>query len=73
MKVEYVDNIERRTAFSRKMYCALCGSHEYEICEQLKPMVVCRWFVRCPQCGAECDASPARNIAITQWKQMKCD
>ena len=69
MKVTYLERIERRTAFSRKMYCPNCGGHEYEIVEQLEPTNPTPWFIRCPQCGAEGFQSPARDIAIARWKQ----
>lgn len=70
MKVTYVERIERRTAFSRKMYCPACGGHEYEIVEQLEPHTETPWKVRCYQCGAEGFESPARDIAIARWKQI---
>ena len=79
MKVTYLERIERRTAFSRKMYCPSCGSHSYEIVcsnkiEQNKygqyiDTNTTEWFVRCQDCGAEGYASPSREIAIARWKQ----
>ena len=69
MKVTYVERIENRTAFSRKMYCK-CGSHEYEVVEQLEPETIERWYVRCPQCGREGYGGPTREIAIARWKQI---
>ena len=70
MKVTYMERIERRTAFSRKMYCPSCGGHEYEIVEQLEPVVVDKWFIRCAQCEYEGPESPDRSIAIARWKQL---
>lgn len=70
MKVTYLERIERRTAFSRKMYCPSCGGHEYEIVEQLEPECPdMAWYVRCSQCGAEGFGGPTRKIAIARWKQ----
>ena len=69
MKVTFVEKIENRTAFSRKMYCPGCGAHEYEIVEQLEPANFTPWFVRCPQCGYEGYESPTRDIAVARWKQ----
>jgi len=70
MKVTYMERIERRTAFSRKMYCPYCGGHEYEIVEQLEPRCEDKeWFVRCAQCGYEELPAPTRKIAIGRWKQ----
>ena len=72
MKMTYIERIERKTAISRKMYCAYCGGHEYEIVEQVEPETDLKWFVRCPACGAEGYAAPARDIAIGRWKQNQC-
>lgn len=69
MKVTYVERIETRTAFSRKMYCPSCGGHEYEIVEQLEPTTDHPWMIRCAQCGAEGFSSPEKDIAIARWKQ----
>lgn len=69
MKVTYVERIERRLAWSGKMYCPACGAHEYEVVEQLEPKKSTPWFVRCPQCGAEGFESPTRDVAIARWKQ----
>lgn len=69
MKVTYIERIERRTAYSRKMYCPSCGGHEYEIVEQLEPFAYNPWFIRCSQCGAEGTESPTRDIAMARWKQ----
>lgn len=70
MKVTYLERIERRTAFSRKMYCPSCGGHEYEVVEQLEPKCPdMEWYVRCSQCGAEGFGGPTREIAIARWKQ----
>lgn len=69
MKVTYLERIERRLAYSRKMYCGSCGGHEYEIVEQLEPYTPTPWRVRCMQCGAEGYEAPARDIAIARWKQ----
>ena len=68
MKVTYLERIENRTAFSRRMFCARCGSHEYEIIEQLEPFTDKAWRVQCPQCGYELDPSPTRGLAIYRWK-----
>lgn len=70
MKAICIEKIETRTAYSRKMYCPHCGSHEYEIVEQLEPMVVDKWFIRCAQCEYEGPESPDRSIAIARWKQL---
>ena len=68
MKVTYVERSENRTAFSRKMYCPKCGGHEYDIVEQLEPVVPNPWYIRCSQCGYEGYSMPTRDMAITQWK-----
>ena len=71
MKVTYREMVERRLAFSRKMYCPSCGSHEYEIVEQFEPRCPGEeWYVRCAQCGAEGVRAPLRDIAILRWKQL---
>lgn len=77
MKVTYIEQIERRTAFSRKMYCPSCGGHEYDIVRISKvdeiPMGYIddnvTWIVRCPQCGCEGLPAPSRAIAIARWKR----
>lgn len=70
MKATYIERIERRTAFSRKMYCPACGGHEYEIVEQLEPKCEgAEWFIRCSQCSCEGLPAPLREIAIGRWKQ----
>lgn len=69
MKVTYMERIENRTAFSRKMYCSACGSHEYEVVEQLEPYTPTPWRIRCPQCGVEGYESLTRDIAVARWKQ----
>lgn len=79
MKVTYLERIEEKIAFSRKMYCPSCGSHSYEIVrsnkiEQTKygqyiNTDTTEWFVRCQDCGTESPASPSREIAIARWKQ----
>ena len=68
MKVTYVERIEHRTAFSRKMYCPHCGSHEYDIVEQLEPVVPNPWYIQCSHCEYEGEFMPTRDLAITQWK-----
>lgn len=76
MKVTFMEEVESRTAFSRKMYCR-CGSHEYDIVRISKvdeiPMGYIddnvTWIVRCPQCGFEGPVSPTREVAIGRWKQ----
>ena len=70
MKVTYTERIERRMAWNRKMFCAQCGGHEYEIVEQLEPESTTPWYIRCPQCGAEGFESPTKDIAIARWKQL---
>jgi len=71
MKVTYLERIERRTAFSRKLFCPNCGGHEYEIVEILNgnECDTYNWFVQCPQCGYDIVTSPSREIAIARWKQ----
>lgn len=69
MKVTYMERIENRNAWSRKMYCGNCGAHEYTVVEQLEPYTKTPWKVRCPQCGYEGYEAPARDIAIARWKQ----
>lgn len=68
MKVICLERVERKNAWSAKSYCYQCGAHEYELVEQVEP--ISEWYVRCPQCGAEGPASPARDIAIARWKQL---
>ena len=71
MKVTYIERIERKTAFSRKMFCPECGSNKYEIVEQLEPKCeYMKWHVRCSKCGCEGLGGPARDIAIARWKQL---
>ena len=69
MVVTYLERIEKRTAFNRKMYCS-CGSHEYEVVEILEPMELDNWFVRCSECGKEGTAGPSRELAIMGWKEL---
>ena len=69
MKVTYYEEIENRTAFSRKMYCPHCGSHIYNIVHQLMPEPH-SWWIRCDECGYESEERPAREIAIQDWKNV---
>ena len=73
MKVTYIERIERRTAFSRKMYCGQCGEHEYEIVEQLEPKAPepfpsTLWFIQCANCGHATPTLLSRKSAIQWWK-----
>ena len=70
MKVTYLERIENRTAYSRKMFCPECGGHEYEVIEQLEPFTDNKWYIRCPQCGYDSYQSPTRAVAIGRWKQL---
>ena len=80
MKVTYIEEIEPRTAFSRKMYCPACGSHCYEIVRSNKVEQyncgVCidtdltEWFIRCEECEAEGVSAPTRDLAIANWKRL---
>ena len=70
MKVTYIEEVKNKTAFSRKMYCPICGGHEYEIVHQLEPATKgCDWYIRCTQCGHEGLPGPIKEIAIGRWKQ----
>lgn len=69
MKVTYMERLEERMAWSRKMYCPNCGGHEYTVIEQLEPKSATPWTVRCPQCYYETLTSPTRDLAIVRWKQ----
>lgn len=69
MKVTFTEEVESRTAFSRKMYCT-CGSHMYSIHHQIEPNI---WWVACDLCEKEGPMSPAREIAIERWKQIGTD
>ena len=69
MKITYTEEIETRTAFSRKMYCGKCGSHGYCIHHQLEPKEIDCWWVECEDCGHMSPQSPDRDIAIARWKQ----
>lgn len=70
MKVTYTEQIESRTALSRKMYCGQCGEHGYEIVEQLAPATSTPWTVRCPYCGYETPKFNQRKTAIDVWKRL---
>ena len=69
MKVTFMEELESRTAFSRKMYCPSCGSHMYIIHHQLSPETPDCWWVECEQCKYETFPSPTREVAIGRWKQ----
>ena len=68
MKITYLEEIESRTAFSRKMYCSCCGSHMYKVVHQIQPYPD-QWWVSCEECGKEGPMSPTREVAIERWKQ----
>ena len=69
MKVTFVEELESRTAFSRKMYCPKCGSHCYRVHHQLEPETASAWWIECEDCGHEGLPGPTREIAIGRWKQ----
>lgn len=70
MKVTYVEQIEQKFTLSKKMCCAACGSHRYEIVKQLQPESQLPWKIRCSHCGIEGFDSPTQDIAIERWKQL---
>ena len=72
MKVTYQEKVQTKTAFSRKMYCP-CGSHKYQIVEDLDLKEPCRWSVRCPQCGKTTWMHPIKEAAIAAWKCGRYD
>lgn len=67
MKVTYLEEVESRTAFSRKMLCPCCGSHMYKVIHQIQPWPDC-WRIECEECGAETKESPTRATAKLRWK-----
>lgn len=69
MKVTYVDEVETRSAFSRKMWCPKCGNHYFEVVHQVKPAAMLNWYVRCPECEFETPSAATREIALVLWKQ----
>lgn len=69
MKVTYLEELESRTALSRKMYCPKCGSHCYCIHHQLRPHELEEWWIECEECKYEGAGAPSREIAIARWKQ----
>ena len=69
MKVTYIEQIENYTAYDRRMICANCGSHEFEIVELVEPQTLWKWFIRCPQCGHEGHYSVSRAAAKTAWRE----
>lgn len=66
MKVTYVERIINKLAFNSKKYCR-CGSHEYQIVEQLEPETPCKWSVRCAQCDLSTWQFPIKEAAIAAW------
>lgn len=70
MKVTFVEEIESRTAYNRRMYCPHCGSHCYQIHHQLEPKEIENWWVECEECDWEGPGGPDRKIAIVRWKQQ---
>lgn len=72
MKVTFLEELESRVAFGRKMFCPNCGAHGYIIHHQLEPETSNAWWIECEECGAEGFPSPSREIAIARWKQLKC-
>ena len=68
MKVTYIEEVENRTALSRKMYCMKCGSHIYNIHHQLQPEVANCWWIECDECGHESESAPTKKLAIEKWK-----
>ena len=72
MKVTYVEKIENKTAFNRNKYCA-CGSHEYQIVEQLEPETDRPWTVRCPVCGRVTWPYVIKEAAMGAWISGRYD
>ena len=72
MKVTYVEKVITKLAFNRKKYCP-CGSHEYQIVEQLEPEDHYKWSVRCAQCGLSTWQFPLKEAAIAAWKYGRYD
>lgn len=68
MKITYIEEIENRTAFSRKMYCPRCGSHIYNIHHQLQPETDRCWWIECDECGRESEGAITKKYAIEKWK-----
>ena len=68
MRITFMEEVESRCAFSRKMYCPACGSHCYKIHHQLQPKTSDAWWIECEDCGALGLESPSRAIAIERWK-----
>lgn len=65
-----MERIENRMAWTANMYCSKCGAHEYDIVEQLEPVVEENWYLKCPQCGFEGPTAPERALAIVGWKNL---
>ena len=70
MKVTYLEEIENRTAFSRKMFCPCCGSHMYQIVRQVEPIINTPWYIRCEECKTEGPPAFTKGLAIVRWKQI---
>jgi ribosomal protein S27E len=67
MKVTYLEEIEHRTAFSRKMYCPACGSHMYKVIHQLHPEPKV-WRIECEGCGHATADYGGKSLAKREWE-----
>lgn len=66
MKVTFVEEVERKSAWWPRMCCRRCGSHLYEIHHQTKPEE--SWWIKCSECGRLTPEVPMKEIALSAWR-----
>jgi len=67
MKVTFKEEIENKWAYNPKKYCT-CGAHEFDIVQQLSPLIDLPWSVRCPQCGLSTKQYMDKKSAMLAWE-----
>lgn len=72
MKVTYMERVENHKVFGRKNNC-YCGSHEFQIVEQLEPITKTPWSVRCTKCGRTTLQYDMMEPALGAWKSGRYD
>lgn len=69
MKVTFIEEIEARKAFTRRMTCPKCSGFKYSIHHQLQPQE--NWWFACDDCQYETIPTPEFKIAKERWAK-KC-
>ncbi len=67
MKKVYVEQKRTHVALSRNKFCTCCGEHEYTVVEQLEPLNLFPWSVRCEVCGYETHQYSIKRGAMKAW------